>query len=142
MIEAVIARLKDRVPDLRRIEGAAALTAIMERRAWPESTPAAYVIPVALSGGAVSSGASAYVQDTAETIGVILILRPNDRLGSRGIEPVEGLKADVIEALAGWAPGVQTDGFALKGARMTNVQAGAFSYQIDFTIPDQLRILS
>ncbi|WP_339636168.1 hypothetical protein [uncultured Sulfitobacter sp.] len=142
MIDDVIARLKERVTDLRRVEGAAGFTAIMERRAWPENTPAAYVIPVSLAGGTATGGANSYVQATVETIGVVLILRPNDRLGTRGIEPVEGLKADVIAALAGWAPGDQTGDFTLKGGRMTNVQAGACAYQIDFAISDQLRILS
>lgn len=143
MIGEVIARLKSGVPDLQdRVGGAGAFAAIMERNAWPERTPSAYVIPAGLRGGAVSISDNAYLQDTAETISIVLILRPNDRLGARGIEPVEALRDDVIASLAGWSSGAELGTFQLTSARMLNVRAGALAYQVDFTISDQLRILA
>ena len=142
MIDAVIQRLASQISDLKKVEGAGAFAAIMEANAWPQQSPSAFVVPLSVRGGGVDAATNAYLQTVAETIAVVLILRPNDRLAARGIEPVEGLRDDVIQALAGWRPGDEVGVFEVSQARMLNVRSGRIAYQIQFTITDQLRILS
>lgn len=142
LVAAVIARLRATVPDLRTIDGAAALAALIERNAIAQVTPAAHVIPSGLKGLAAEAMTGAFVQDVEETVTVVLSLRPNDRIGAAGIEPVEALKTAVIAAIAGWAPGDETGVFVLSRAGISNVSGGALIFQIDFAIHDQLRILA
>lgn len=142
MITQIVERLKDRAPGLNtRVEGAAAFSALVKQGQLPQVTPAAHVIPVGLNGGLVGSAANAFTQMTIETIGVIITVRSNDQAGARGVEPIDALKTEVIEALAGWAPNEDMTGvFSLAGGNIVSVQAGAISYQLNFAIQDQLRI--
>lgn len=142
MIEVIIARLKDRVPNLRgRVDGALAFDELVRANSLPASTTA-YVVPDALRGGQADASAGAYVQEITETISVVLMLRPNDRFGARGIDPIEELRGQIFEALAGWAPGDETGVFQMTRAKLLRFQGGAIVYEIVFSITDQLRILS
>lgn len=143
MIDAVIQKLKTDAPAFNgRVDGAAALSALMERKALPAQTPAAHVMPMALRGASASAAAGAFVQETRETIGIVMTVRPHDRVGAAGVEPIEALKAEVIAALAGWAPGNETGVFEIASGQMTSVAAGAVVYTLQFQISDQVRILS
>lgn len=89
MIDAIITRLEAQVPDLaHRVEGAAQFLALKQSGILPQSTPAAYVLPMGLRGGRASAAAGAFLQDYAEQISVIMFVRNNDRTG----EAVDRLK--------------------------------------------------
>jgi hypothetical protein len=137
---SVIARLTAEVPDLRSAEGAASFAALVARNAAPANTPAAHVLLGTVRGGAADAMTGVFTQGVTEGISIILSLRPNDRLGARAIEPVEGLKNDVIAAIAGWAPGDEVGVFALVSGAPVSFAAGLLVYRLDFAIADQLRI--
>lgn len=143
MIDLVIARLKGQVSDFHnRVEGAAALSALIERQALPANTPAAHVIPAAMRGGTADAAAGAFLQEFTETVAVVITVRPNDRVGARGIEPIEALKTSVINALVGWAPSDELGVFTLTSGQITTVLGGAVAYTLQFRIADQLRIMT
>ena len=138
----VIARLAAEVTDLRSVDGAASFTTLVSRNAMPANTPAAHVLLGTLRGGTSDAMTGVFTQSVTEGISIILTLRPNDRLGSRAIEPIEGLKNDVIAALAGWAPGEEVGVFALVSGQPVSFANGLLVYRLDFALADQLRILS
>lgn len=143
MIDAVIARLKSEVSDLSgRVEGAADFAELMRRNALPQATPAAHVLPLGLQGGQANTAAGAFVQDLRETIGVMLTFRTNDRTGSAALAKVRVHIQAVIDAICGWAPSGETGVFALTRGSLINMSAGTLVYQLEFTITDQVRILS
>lgn len=141
MIEAVISRLEERVPDLAgRTAGATELADLMKRNALPQQTPAAYVLPLGLTGGRESAAAGMYVQEISEAVGVVLTIRSHDRTGQKALATARTLIMAISSALAGWAPDDQTGVFRLRQGRIVDMSAGTFVYQIDFSITDQLRI--
>lgn len=142
MIDAIIARLLDRVADFKgRVDGAGDLSALMKRKALPAKTPAAHVIPGTLRGGQSETGTGAFIQATTETFSVIITVRSHDRVGEKGVEPIDALKSKVIAAIAGWTPDGEVGVFEIAAGSIFRVVAGAVIYQIDFRISDQVRIL-
>lgn len=143
MIADIIIRLKTMAPSFnQRIEGAGSFAAMMASKQLPHITPAAHVVPVSLNGGKAEAATGAFTQDTTETFGVVFTLRSADPVASDKLEPVDALKAEIIAAIAGWAPSDEVGVFQLVGGRLLNIFDGALVYQIDFRISDQLRILS
>lgn len=140
LVEAVTARLQGLVPtDLRKVEGAADMMALMKANALPQQTPAAHVVPVGLRGGARQDVAGAFVQDIEETIGVTITMRGNDPAGSRALSRVGGVIAAVIAALVGWGPDNEPGEFRLVRGVVLRIDAEALVYLIEFAIPLQLR---
>lgn len=143
MIEAVKSRLEAQVPELaHRVEGAAQFAALMKSNALPQHTPAAHVLPLGLQGGRADAMAGAFTQELQEAIGVILTLRSQSQTGDKALDPVNTLVRAIIAALAGWAPNDETGVFRLLRGNLISMSAGTIVYQLDFTITDQLRILS
>lgn len=146
LAESVIARLKERVPQLQgRVEGAANLVQIRAENRLPQSPIAAHVVADGLTGGAPGAGAGSFVQPFDETVSVILTFRNVQGMG-RGLDLYDAVKWSVIRALCGWAPegqsGEETVGvFRLARGRSIGQEAGTLIYQIDLAIGDQLRIL-
>lgn len=140
MLETVRSRLAARVPGLRSVEGAASLMALADQNALPHQTPAAHVIWTGLTGGQASAAAGAYVQAVDETLAVVLTIRTNDATGRRALEEEAALRPQIVEALAGWAPGGEVGVFRLLRAGLVRMMQGTLVYQFDFAISDQLRI--
>jgi hypothetical protein len=141
MITEVIARLKSRVPDFgNRIEGAMELADLMARKALPQVTPAAHVVPLGMQGGVANSANMFFTQEFDETIGVLITLRTFTATGGKSSDLLETLKLAVISALAGWAPDTAVGVFRLLRGQMVSMEAGTLVYQIDFALMDQLRI--
>lgn len=143
MLADVIARLSDQVPDLRSVEGAAALEELRRQNRLPQVTPAAFVIPLGLAGRDVQySSAGIFAQMVEEVVGVILIIRSDQPSGARVLDRLDTFVDATVAAIAGWAPTSTTDLFRL--VRGNNVPAGPGTvvYQIDFALTDQLRIQS
>lgn len=143
MIEAVISRLQERVQALNnRTEGAAQFAALMQSNSLPQQTPAAHVIPLGLQGGKSEAAASAFLQRYVEAIAVILTVRSHSATGKRSLSSIDTLIWEVVEALAGWAPGAEIGVFELARAQLVSMQTGTLVYQIEFRINDQLRIVT
>lgn len=142
LIEDLIARLKERVPDFSgRVEGALNLAELMAAGALPQTTPAANVLSVGLQGGTPDAAAGLFRQPYEEVFGVMLTFRSNTPVGKRAFDRVEEIKRAVIEAVAGWVPSDQFGPFRLARGTLVNFSAGTLVYQIDFAIGDQLRII-
>lgn len=141
MIGQVIARLKTAVPAFAgRVEGAAELAALMRQNALPQVTPAAHVVPLGLQGGAATTATAVFRQDVEVLLGVLITLRTNSRTGGGQLPELNSIITDVTAAIAGWAP-IETVGvFRLSRGQLVTMAAGTIVYQLDFALPDQLRI--
>lgn len=143
MIDAVTTRLTAQVPELSgRIDGAAEFTALMSRGGFPTATPTAYLLPLGLLGGTPSAMSGAFIQDYAETLGVVLLFSSNDRTGEAALKRLRTIIFEVVEALVGWAPADELGVFRFTRGGMVSVKPGHIAYQLDFSITDQLRIAS
>lgn len=99
----VIARLKDQVPDLREVGGAADYAAVQELRGF--ATPSAFVIFAGESGGVGPRGSR--VQPAVTRFGVALAVRnyrpgAGDQLG----DELRKVLGQTRSALIGWVPPV------------------------------------
>ena len=143
MTPQIIERLKAEVHDLqRRVEGAGSLAALMQKEAVPRVTPCAHVIPTSITAPtrppAISGG---YVQAIDRGFAVILSLRVHDPNGARALDEAASLIEAIIMALAGWEPSEDSIGiFEFRRAVLVAFDRGVAVYEIDFALPDQLRI--
>ncbi|MFD1342883.1 phage tail terminator protein [Litorisediminicola beolgyonensis] len=141
MFDDVKARLEASVPDLAgRIEGAAEFSALQRDNRLPQSTVAAFVLPLGLTGGQATYATGLFAQALTRSVGVLLFFSSTDRTGERALERLEPFVDEVIAAIAGWAPADEVGVFELARAGLVSVGKGRMAYQIDFRINDQLRI--
>lgn len=124
-----------------RTQGAAAMAALQKSNAWPQVTPAAHVVPMALQGGKpVALGASVTLPVT-RGVGVYLTVRTHDTTGARWLDRIEDMIEAIVRRLAGWTPDSTTRGvMTLTDAVPVENTGGTFVYAITFTLDDQLRI--
>lgn len=142
MIAEVINRLKTQVPDLgNRVEGALSLADMLASGRLPETTNA-IVLPAGIAGGQADAASGLFRQHISETVGVLLLARVHDQTGRRALQEMRPLIFAVVEAIAGWAAGDELGVFQLKRAGIVSMANGNLIYQIEFTISDQLRILT
>lgn len=142
MIDAVIARLNSTVTALEgRVEPVLALAEMMRSGSLPE-TATAIVSPVGLQGGPGETGAGYFAQNYNETISVLLIARVYDQTGRRALAKISPLTKDVVEAVAGWCPDDEVGVFHLVRGGVVSLKSGVLLYQIEFSIQDELRIIS
>lgn len=141
MLDAVEARLEAQVPALQnRVEGASAWSALLAGNAAPQHTPAAYVIPLGWSGGAVDVAAGLFRQTVSETVGVLIFFRSRKGAAAEITEKMRAVLVQVIKALCGWAPGDELGVFQLTRGQLISAVRGLLVFQLDFSINDQLRI--
>jgi len=143
VIPAVIARLKSMVPALGgRVAGAADLARLMASQTPPQATPAAHVYPGGLMGGRAEPILGQYRQGVERLVSVLITVRSQDQTGARALDQIEALLDAVVEAVAGWAPTDSRGVFVLRRAVPTGASGAAFSYELTFSISDDLRILT
>lgn len=140
LIDEVITRLKSEVPDLRSVEGAAEFQQLVDGRVQPQHGLAAYVMPMGMRGETPLDASGEFMQPVSEVVGVVLMMSSTDALGQRATQRLSLFLSEVIEAVAGWGPSGALGVFQLLRAQMVSVQGGFLTYQIDFSIPTQLRI--
>jgi hypothetical protein len=138
-VEAVKARLSDAVPALRTVEGAANLAALMASNGLPQQTPAAHVVTLGIQGGDEEAAAGAFVQSVTEVVGVIVTWRMVVQT-DRAVADVETLIDEITQAVAGWEPEGAMAPFRLLRGQLVTMNKGTLVYQLDFAIPNQLRI--
>lgn len=147
MFAAVKARL-DPIADLGgRIQPAASLSELMARNQAPQTCPAAFVLPSGIRGGSVDAMAGLFKQDIAEMLSIVLFLRSaGDATGGKMTDALVPIRNGVIRAIVGWAPqsdwleGETVGEFSLSRGTLVSLSAGLLTYQLDFSLNDQLRI--
>lgn len=125
--EAVENRLRDRLPDLREVAGAASIDAVLAGRV---ATPAVYVFREAQPAGA-NSGANFISQRVGQKLGVLLAVRNvrDPRQGDSSDE-AEALSLLVRDAIFGWAPAEHAEPLEYAGGRLVSMQNG-FLFWLD-----------
>jgi hypothetical protein len=145
LVADLAGRLEERVTELAgRVQTAAELSELVRQGAWPQASPAAFVLPLGItprSSGDAAAGA--FTQAVDESFGVLLVLRASgDLTGGRAVAPVDALTWAVISAVCGWAPAGTMGVFRLSRGAIVAASAGRVVYQIDFAIQNQVRILA
>ena len=125
-----------------RVEDALQLQSLVENGQLPAAGVSAFVVPIGLRGGQVRSATSPFVQDTEETLAVVLALRALTALDTRAKASLPGLITQVIGVIAGWQPEGQPDAFRLGRAFLISIQKGVLLYQIEFSTSASLRIIT
>jgi hypothetical protein len=147
MFDAVKARIAD-VPGIAgRIEAAANLSELISRGLAPQGGDAAFILPLGIRGGAEQAMAGLFIQDIAETLGIVLFIRAvGDTTGARSNDRLTPIRNAVIRQIVGWSPpsewleGETVGQFRLSRGELISLSAGLLIYQIDFALTDQLRI--
>jgi hypothetical protein len=134
------------IPELHgRVQGVAALSALMTAGQVPQVTPAGFVLPLGLRGGSADAVTGMFRQQIAWTSGVVLVVRvAGDVTGAKANDILEPLIEAVILAIAGTdarGPDEAAIGvWRLSRGELLSLSAGVLIYQLDFAIDDQLRI--
>lgn len=141
-MQAVIDRLETIAPLARRVHGAAELAKLTERGSAATATPAAFVLPLGLRGGAADAATGLFRQSLERLVGVVLMVRNvGDATGAKAMTELDPLIEDVIGALAGWGSDDMFGVFTVARGELVSIAAGTITYQLDFAIEDQLRIV-
>lgn len=147
MFEAI----RDRIADVEGIKGriqpAANLSELMARGLTPQGGDAAFILPLGIRGGSEQAMSGLYIQDVAETVGVVLMIRAlGDATGARSTDRLLPIRNAIIRRVAGWSPpphwmeGETVGQFRLARGELISLTAGLLTYQLDFVLSDQLRI--
>ncbi|HEX8485700.1 phage tail terminator protein [Sphingomonas sp.] len=142
MRAAVTERL-EAIPALAgRVHGAAKLADLTERGSAAQVAPAAFVLPLGLRAGTPDAVTGLFRQSLDRLVGVVLLVRNlGDATGEKALVDLDLLIEAVIQALAGWGPDDAFGVFALARGELFSIAAGTITYQLDFSIEDQLRIV-
>ena len=146
MIDAqnIITRLIAQVEGFASVQGALELAALLQSNPQVHVKPRAYVVPLGLRGGAVTSVSGAFLQSVDMSFAVFIAFSAAaDRAGARHVDTVGLTQSATINALCGWVP----DGSTVNGdcrlarAYLAELKPGAIVYALEFTVPDQIRII-
>ena len=107
LVTDVIPRVRDLMPTLRAVGGAADLDAAM-RPGARITPPMAYVMP--LGERALAQGRTSVLRQTVIcTFGVVLVIQAlRDNEGREALQALASLRATLREVLLGWVPDAQT----------------------------------
>lgn len=141
MEAATIQRIEERVTALAGLtKGAADFSALVKSRDPNRVRRGAYVIALALTGGAARAVTGAFVQDIEENLSVVLTQRAEDPTGGAGRDWIVTQRDAVIAAIVGWVPEGSPGPLRLRRGQLINVADGVLVYQLDFSAASQLRI--
>lgn len=140
-LEDVITRLKARATGLRSVAGAAELSALLASKALSQQAGiAAFVLPTGLRGGQVTAATELFVQGVEESVSVLLTMRNAGRTGDKALQEIGPQIDGVLAAICGWGPDDAPGVFRLVRGGSVSLADGTFTYVIEFSISDQLRI--
>lgn len=140
IIPAVIARLHAAGLFGGRIHAASNLAALMQSGQATQPVLRAHVLPADLAGREVPSASGAFIQNVDRGVAVLISLPVYDGTGATAATDIEQLIASTVAAIAGWSPGDTPGVFRMRQGRLLSLAGGTILYQLDFIIPDQLRI--
>jgi hypothetical protein len=135
-------RIEGAVPALAgRLGNAGNFADLVERNQLPQVTPAGYVLPGGLRGGAADAATGCSARSFDEMVIVVLVSRvAGDPLGDKAIDELSPLVRQVIESVADGRPDDAIGVFQLGQAELVGAKGSALVFQIDFVLNDQLRI--
>ena len=141
-VEDVSSRIEANVADLvGRMGFAGEFSDVIENNQLPQVTPAGFVLPGALQGGAATAATGIFRQDFRETVIVVLVVRvAGDALGGEGVDELAPIIRAVVQAVCGWGPDDAPGIFVLGGGELIGSKDGAVIYHLEFNLDDQLRI--
>src|SRR5687768_5204949 len=114
-----IARLKDQVPVLKQVSGAADLPTAIEQLKQP---PAAYVIPLAERAAPNALATEAISQECATRFAVVLATQNlRDVRGEAAQATLLPIRKAVFEALLGWVPAADFNPCEFGGGRLVQL---------------------
>lgn len=142
-LDAIRERIEALVPVLAgRIENAAQFATLVERNQLPQVTPAAFVLPGGLRGGAADMATGIFRQNFDEMVSVVLADRvAADPKGGKALDGITPMVRDVVDAICGWGPDDAIGIFTLGSGELVGSTAGVLVFQLDFNLSDQLRII-
>lgn len=145
LVADLATRIAAQVMALRsRVDEAAELSELVRRKALPQASPYAFVLPLGLHArDQGDAGAGAFTQIIDEVFAVVLFVRASgDLTGGRALPGIDTLVWAVIETVCGWGPEDAIGVFHLRRGQLLSAEAGAVIYQIDFGLQQQVRILA
>ncbi|MPZ57616.1 MAG: hypothetical protein GEU91_14175 [Rhizobiales bacterium] len=124
-----------------RVEEVADLAELVARKALPQRSPMAYVIPLGFNAGASMDATGAHMQVLDQAVGVVLYVEASgDPKAKRALATIDTLEAALLAGVCGWVPAGAIDAVRAVRGRLVSVTAGAVLYQIDLALQTQLRI--
>ncbi|MEQ3671488.1 MAG: hypothetical protein ABNH14_10690 [Pseudophaeobacter sp.] len=142
MLDAIIQKLKDDVPDLnRRVEPVIEMAKLMRDGRLPQNATA-LVVPLDAKGGKADTGTGAYRQAITERIGVYLVLDANDPTGRKALGRLHPLLTEVTLALVGWSPEPGPGVLIFERRKLLSIHNGRAFYELAFSIEASLRTAS
>jgi hypothetical protein len=142
-MQSVIERLETIETLARRVYGAAKLGELTERGSIAVTNTSAFVLPLGLRGGVADAVTGMFRQSLDRLVGVVLVVRNlSDNTGAKAMLDLDPLIEAVIQLLAGWGPEEDVFGiFTLARGELVSIDRGIITYQLDFAIEHQLRIV-
>lgn len=144
LVQLVADRIGAQVADLTgHVEGIAQMAALIAQNALPQADVCAFVVPLGFDDRGGDSATGAHTQMLEDSVGVILCIKARgDAKAKKALPTIEQLTNSVVDAVAGWGPAAATGVFRVNRGRLLSFEGGIVLYQLDFTLLDQLRILS
>ncbi|MFK5980876.1 MAG: hypothetical protein QM488_18535 [Rhizobiaceae bacterium] len=142
LVDDVTKRISEKITVLEgRVKSAADLAELVRQKKMPQSSVAAFVLPLGLRPrDQGNAGTGYFIQSIDDTIGIILVIRnANDITGGKALPTIETLRDELITNLAGWIPGDEIGGFRVSRGQLLSAIDGTVIYQLDFTIQIQVR---
>lgn len=139
LVDAVRTRLQE--VGIDRVDDALSLKRLIEQNVLPPAPVTAFVLPMGLVGADVVSAGTPFIQNTKETVAVLLAIKEANPFGDKARDTLAVKIDQVVGAIAGWqAPG-EPDVFTLVRATLLNFAQGVVLFQIEFSAKSQVRIL-
>lgn len=136
----LIQRLRDQVTELRSVDGALEMAALMRAKTPLVGRPIAHVIATGARGQRADVATGVYSQPVDLAFAVILTIPVvNDATGARAAATVDRLIRAIVQALVGWAPDSAPGVVQLGGWQLARFDAEVIAVSIDFSITDLLR---
>ena len=143
IITDVMTRIEAQVPELGgRIDGGRAFVDLIRSKKLPAQSVAAYVFPSGIQGGRPDAASGVFSQMLTHRTSVVIFAQSFDRTGAASLDKIDQFLMRVVRAVAGWAPGDEVGVFRFERGHLVSSGAGVLAYQLDFSIDDQLRIIS
>jgi hypothetical protein len=141
-VDVITARLVAALPALAgRVGTTLQLSEAMRTSTLGQVDFSAYLLTLALRGGAASASTGVFSQRLDRMLSVLLVRRAiGDPLGEQVTDAFAVDIEAAICAIAGWAPDEAIGVFQLDRGELVSVAGGVATFQLDFSLNDQLRI--
>lgn len=122
MIDALIARIKNTVPDIKFVGGAAEFQTAADNA--PKVTPAVFVIQLEETPSP-SADANIVIQRVHAVVGIILVVRNvSDNTGAAALASTEALRKAIKDQVFGWQAKPELDPFERAGSHLLAFRDG------------------